>query len=157
MLRACLRGPSLEISRQCARLLIRLTHCTSHAVLRSTRNFLFYPVKRRAQIKSQVPVNAERVPMDFKFPSTLLARRLDNTSMAVGNTLNLRNCEDLANGLCFKMTNATKSALPVFESALVAEQQSDTPNQHCRCHQKLVAGAGCFCPISIRLIQGRRN
>jgi len=56
-----------------------------------------------------------------------------------------------------KMTNATRSALPAFEPARAAEQQSDTPNQHCRCHQKLAAGAGCFSPISIRLIQGRRN
>jgi hypothetical protein len=71
---------------------------------------------------------------------------------------NTRNMHKIcANGLCFKLTNAMESALPAFESDLGAEQQSDTPNQHYRHHQKLVAGVGCFCPISIRLIQRRRN
>ena len=59
--------------------------------------------------------------------------------MAVKNTFNLGIFKICANGLCFTMTNVTKSALPAL-SLLVAEQQSDTPNQHCRCHQKLVAG-----------------
>jgi hypothetical protein len=58
---------------------------------------------------------------------------------------------------CFKMTNATKPALPPSELVHVVVQQSDIRNQHCRCHQKLAAVAGYFCPISIRLLQGRRN
>ena len=58
---------------------------------------------------------------------------------------------------CFKMTNATKPALPAFELVHVVVHQSGIRNQHCRCHQKLAAAAGYFCPISIRLLQGRRN
>ncbi len=37
-------GPSLEISRACARLLLGFTHCCGHAVLRSARDFLDYAI-----------------------------------------------------------------------------------------------------------------
>ena len=59
---------------------------------------------------------------------------------------------DAAELTSFKMANAMKSTLPVFELVHVIVQQSGIRNQLCRYHQKLAAGAGYFCPTSIHLL-----
>ena len=65
----------------------------------------------------------------------------------IGETLNVIGM--LHELTSFKMANAMKSTLPVFELVHAVAQQSGIRNQLCRCHQKLAAGAGYFCPISI--------